>query len=86
MAKANAEGAATHYVAEGALVPDDVPAGVRLVGPGAPAEAAAPEEAAAPPFADSTPEPSSPGSSAPADVSQPARGKPRTAKKQPVTP
>ena len=38
MAKANAEGAATHYVAEGDPVPDDLPPGVRLVGPGAPDE------------------------------------------------
>jgi len=73
VAKVNAEGAATHYVAEGAPVPDDVPAGVRLVGPGAPAEAAGPEEvAAAGPFADSTPEPSLPGSSAPGDNDDPA--------------
>jgi hypothetical protein len=36
VAKANAEGAATHYVAEGDRVPDDLPPGVRLVGPGAP--------------------------------------------------
>ena len=37
MAKASAEGGATQYVAEGDPVPDDVPEGVRLVGPGAPA-------------------------------------------------
>jgi len=37
VAKANAEGAATHYLAEGEPVPDDLPEGVRLVGPGAPA-------------------------------------------------
>lgn len=36
MAKASAEAGATHYVAEGDPVPDDLPAGVRLVGPGAP--------------------------------------------------
>jgi hypothetical protein len=38
MAKASAEGGATHYVAAGDPVPDDLPAGVRLVGPGAPVE------------------------------------------------
>ena len=38
VAKANAEGNATHYVAEGDPVPDDLPPGVRMVGPGAPAE------------------------------------------------
>jgi hypothetical protein len=37
VAKASAEGGATHYVAEGDPVPDDLPAGVRMVGPGAPA-------------------------------------------------
>ena len=36
VAKANNETGATLYVAEGAPVPDDAPAGVRLVGPGAP--------------------------------------------------
>ena len=56
MAKASAEGGATHYLAEGDPVPDDLPDGVRLVGPGAPAgpEADVPEaepgaEAEAPP-------------------------------------
>ena len=39
VAKASAEGGATSYVAEGDAVPADVPEGVRLVGPGAPAEA-----------------------------------------------
>ena len=38
MAKANAVTGTTVYVAEGAPVPDELPAGVRLVGPGAPAE------------------------------------------------
>jgi hypothetical protein len=37
MAKASAEAGATHYVAEGDPVPGDLPPGVRLVGPGAPA-------------------------------------------------
>lgn len=37
MAKASAEAGATHYLAEGDPVPDDLPPGVRLVGPGAPA-------------------------------------------------
>jgi hypothetical protein len=37
VAKASAEGGATHYLAEGDPVPDDLPPGVRLVGPGAPA-------------------------------------------------
>ena len=44
MAKVNAEGNATHYVAEGQPVPVDLPAEVRLVGPGAPGSgSAAPE-------------------------------------------
>jgi hypothetical protein len=100
VAKANAEGAATHYVGEGDPVPDDLPPGVRMVGPGAPAEPEAevqgepepevtpepepvpeavsgpqepevvpdpPEEHATIPGPDSTPEPSSPESSAPDD-------------------
>lgn len=97
MAKASAEAGSTHYVAEGEPVPGDLPDGVRLVGPGAPGEAAAEPDAAGsalvtvaeqraagvppeetvtiadqktgtpPPFPGSTPEPSSPGSSAPGD-------------------
>src|SRR5712664_2809512 len=38
VAKASAEGGATHYVAEGDPVPADLPPDVRLVGPGAAAE------------------------------------------------
>jgi hypothetical protein len=71
VAKASAEGGATHYLAEGEPVPDDLSPEVRLVGPGAPAEAEE-EEAAEGPFPDSTPEPSSPGSSAPGDDDGPA--------------
>lgn len=79
MAKASAEGAATHYVAEGELVPDDLPPGVRLVGPGAPApdvpdeqDAEAvpgpgPDKPATIPGPDSTPPASSPASSDPGD-------------------
>lgn len=37
MAKASPEGAATVYVGEGVPIPADLPEGVRLVGPGAPA-------------------------------------------------
>jgi len=37
VAKASAEAGATHYLAAGDPVPDDLPEGVRLVGPGAPA-------------------------------------------------
>ncbi len=36
MAKVNQLGQATVYAGEGAAVPDDLPEGVRLVGPGAP--------------------------------------------------
>ena len=38
MAKANPVTGASHYLAEGQPVPDDLPPGVRMVGPGAPAE------------------------------------------------
>jgi hypothetical protein len=56
MAKASAEGGSTLFVAEGEPVPDDVPDGVRLVGPGAPRdEPAAAEEAPAPAPASSAP-------------------------------
>jgi hypothetical protein len=41
VAKVSAEGGPTLYVAEGDPVPDDVAEGVRLVGPGAPAEGTA---------------------------------------------
>ena len=69
MAKASAEGGATHYVAEGDPVPDDLPPGVRLVGSGAPAPAV-PEEQKAEAVPDppvSTPPAPSPGSSGPGD-------------------
>ena len=69
MAKASAEGGATHYVAEGAPVPDDLPPGVRLVGPGAPAPAV-PEEQKAEAVPDPpvpAPPASSPASSGPGD-------------------
>ena len=82
MAKASPETGATFYVAEGGVVPDDLPEGVRPVGPGAPAPAAEADEAAepeapaeepdptpAPPRPVSKPKPSSPVSSAPADGS-----------------
>lgn len=56
MAKASAEGGATHYVREGAEVPE-VPPGVRLVGPGAPIHDAMQRRrlAATPPAADPEP-------------------------------
>lgn len=66
VAKASAEGGATHYVAEGQPVPDDLPDGVRLVGPGA-AAAAAEAEAVPDPLPDSTPPASSAASSDPGD-------------------
>ena len=47
VAKASAEGGATFYLPEGQPVPDDLPDGVRLVGPGAPQDA--PETPAAEP-------------------------------------
>ncbi len=69
MAKASAEGGSTHYVAEGQPVPDDLPPGVRLVGPGAPAPAV-PEKQKAKAVPDlpvpALPE-SSPASSGPGD-------------------
>lgn len=71
VAKASAEGGATHYVAEGQPVPDDLPDGVRLVGPGAPSAAEAeakPEPEVVPdPSPDSTPPVSSAASSDPDD-------------------
>ncbi len=79
MAKASAEGGATHYVAEGDPVPDDLPPEVRLVGPGAPAVAIpdeqeaevvpgpGPDEPATIPGPDSAPAASSPASSDPGD-------------------
>jgi hypothetical protein len=73
VAKASAEGGSTLYVAEGQPVPDDVPPGVRLVGPGAPADAAdAAELEPAPevvpdPVPDLTPPGNSGESSDPAD-------------------
>lgn len=73
MAKANPEGAATVYVGEGVPVPDDLPPGVRLVGPGAPAEPEPEVEVvpdpqpAATPGPDSTPPPDSGSSSVPGD-------------------
>ena len=75
VAKASAEGGATHYVAEGDPVPDDLPPEVRLVGPGAPApgpvaDPGAPDEAlAAPepaPEPEVVPDPSTPDASSPA--------------------
>src|SRR6185312_15605836 len=39
VAKASAEGGATFYLPEGQPVPDDLPDGVRLVGPGTPQDA-----------------------------------------------
>jgi SAP domain len=47
MAKANPETGATHYLAEGEPMPDDLPPGVRPVGPGAEAAAAEPSETGA---------------------------------------
>jgi len=47
VAKASAEGGATHFLAAGDPVPGDLPPGVRLVGPGAPAEEAGDEADAA---------------------------------------
>lgn len=38
VAHVNPDGTATHYVAEGDPVPADLPDGVQLVGPGAPAD------------------------------------------------
>jgi hypothetical protein len=78
VAKASAEAGATHYVAEGDPVPDDLPAGVRMVGPGAPAEPEAGEQdgpgpqdppggPGITPGPDSTPGPSSGASSGPGD-------------------
>jgi hypothetical protein len=55
VAKASAEGGATLFVAEGQPVPDDVPDGVRLVGPGAPAPAQPETEPEAKAEADATP-------------------------------
>lgn len=52
VAKASAEGGATHYVAEGDPVPGDLPEGVRLVGPGAPSPGAGEPEAEAAPEAE----------------------------------
>ncbi len=52
MAKASADGGATHYVAEGDPVPGDLPEGVRLVGPGAPVAEGAPEDAGQAPEAE----------------------------------
>lgn len=76
VAKVSAEGGATHYVAEGQPVPDDLPPEVRLVGPGAPAPAQ-PEPEPEPaeetpevvpdPSPDSTPPVSSAASSDPDD-------------------
>jgi len=65
MAKASAEGGATQYLAEGQEVPDDLPDGVRLVGPGAPAEdVPEPDEPAEPEAeAEAGPEPPAPASS-----------------------
>jgi hypothetical protein len=48
VAKASAEGGATHYVAQGDPVPGDLPDGVRLVGPGAPVPDEPEPEAAEP--------------------------------------
>ena len=56
MAKASAEAGATHYVAEGDPVPDDLPDGVRLVGPGAPQDVPEPDVPAEP-APEVTPEP-----------------------------
>lgn len=59
MAKVNPETGATFYVAEGDPVPDELPAGVRLVGPGAPAPEAEeePEVQAPEPEVQAAPEP-----------------------------
>lgn len=62
MAKANPLTGATVYVAEGADVPDDLPPGVRPVGPGAPKPKAKPKaeaEKAPEPEADPAPPPAS---------------------------
>ena len=73
MAKASPETGATFYVAEGAEVPDDLPPGVRPVGPGAavpepePEPEPEPDPTPAPPRPVSKPKPNSPVSSAPAD-------------------
>ncbi len=56
MAKASAEAGATHYVAGGDPVPDDLPPGVRLVGPGAPQDVPEPGVPAEP-EPEVTPEP-----------------------------
>jgi len=56
VAKASAEAGATHYVAEGDPVPDDLPDGVRLVGPGAPQDVPEPDVPAEP-APEVTPEP-----------------------------
>ncbi len=85
MAKASAEGGATHYVAEDQPVPDDLPPEVRLVGPGAPAPAI-PEKQEAEAVPDppvSTPPARSPASSGPGD--RPRRGASRPGTKT-VTP
>jgi hypothetical protein len=75
VAKAGPETGATFYVAEGGQVPDDLPEGVRPVGPGAAVpddpepepESEEPDPTPEPPRPVSKPKPSLPVSSGPAD-------------------